>query len=79
MSDTARYSTLHQFAESEKRSRLVRKSVSYSFASFVCEVLSSPFASLLRPGCADQSTEAAVFHIRPVSPVAIKRTAASQR
>lgn len=30
MGDAARYSTLHRFAELEKRSRLVRKSVSYS-------------------------------------------------
>jgi signal transduction histidine kinase len=30
MGDTARYSTLHRFAELEKRSRLVRKSASYS-------------------------------------------------
>ena len=30
------------------------------------------FASLLRPGCGQH--EAPIFHIRPVSPVAIKRT-----
>jgi signal transduction histidine kinase len=40
MGDTARYSTLHQFAESEKRSRLVRKSVSYSLLALFARCFS---------------------------------------
>ena len=44
MGDTARYSTLHRFAELEKRSRLVRKSVSYSLLALFARCV---FLSLL--------------------------------
>jgi signal transduction histidine kinase len=40
MGDTARYSTLHRFAELEKRSRLVRKSVSYSLLALFARCFS---------------------------------------
>ena len=40
MGDTARYSTLHRFAEFEKRSRLVRKSASYSLLALFARCLS---------------------------------------
>ncbi len=40
MGDTAQYSTLHRFAASEKRSRLVRKSVSYSLLALFAKCLS---------------------------------------
>jgi PAS domain S-box-containing protein len=40
MGDTARYSTLHRFAELEKRSRLVRKSVGYSLLALFARCFS---------------------------------------
>jgi hypothetical protein len=53
MGDTARYSTLHRFAELEKRSRLVRKGVSYSWLALFarCFSLSLLYYILSSPWC----------------------------